>query len=775
MKGIKRIFWLAFLGGFFNLFLVGLALAAPADIVISEIGAYENNSGYEWIEIYNKGSEDVNLAGWYFWEEGLKTYGYPIAATGTNDGIVSPGEYAVIVEDVDKFLSKYPSLGSSIFASDGWKDLVMNGEYIGLKNGKISGDCEISPVFCTESFKYISSTKFSLQRRDPNLNDYTSANWAEHANGNTVGAVNNFFTPSTTPTPPPQGGETTTASPTSPTSQIILESPAQDLSSIKINELVADPQSGNEWVELYNTASTNLDLAGAMICDARNTTSTCKKIIGVIGPNSWFVFDLDTRSFLNNGGDSVILKDSLGAVIDRIDYADELVPDEGQSLARETDGVDTDSENDWIVTNQITAGRANIIDEQDQPDSAATSVSLSVTSSVSELSFPIEVVISEILPNPKGDDSGEFIEIKNNSLVQANLSGWFFRNKEKKYIFPDDTVIFPGSFIVFYKTATKIAIVNTSGKIELFSKDKSAVDLVEYDKPPEGKSYGMVNGEWEWANPTPGKENIGESPDAKQESAGKTSGAKVYKFVNSIEAAREAVKGAWARVRGVVSVLPGVFGSQYFYITDGNTGIQIYQSKKDFLELAVGDRVEINGKVSLANGIKRINIASAAAIDILAAQTVVSTTVLALDEVDESFGGGLVKISGEITEIKSNFMYVDDGNTEAVVYFKKGAKVDKSKFLEGENVEVTGVLEQTKSGWQIWPRGQDDLVSLGLSEDLLKKQALQSNSAGSSEKYLTATAGGFITLVFGFLLRGRGALLKKAGLILVGFIKKNKA
>jgi len=129
----------------------------------------------------------------------------------------------------------------------------------------------------------------------------------------------------------------------------------------------------------------------------------------------------------------------------------------------------------------------------------------------------------------------------------------------------------------------------------------------------------------------------------------------------------------------------------------------------------------------------------------------------------------------KIPDCKFLFMYVDDGNTEAVVYFKKGAKVDKSKFLEGENVEVTGVLEQTKSGWQIWPRGQDDLVSLGLSEDLLKKQALQSNSAGSSEKYLTATAGGFITLVFGFLLRGRGALLKKAGLILVGFIKKNKA
>ena len=50
---------------------------------------------------------------------------------------------------------------------------------------------------------------------------------------------------------------------------------------------------------------------------------------------------------------------------------------------------------------------------------------------------------------------GEFIEIKNNSLVEANLSGWFLKNKEKKYIFPDDTVIFPGSFLVFINRLLK--------------------------------------------------------------------------------------------------------------------------------------------------------------------------------------------------------------------------------------------------------------------------------------------------------------------------------
>ena len=741
---------------FGSFFISNKVFSANTDIVINEIGAYPTST-HEWIEIWNKGSESVDLTGWKFWENNTN-HGLSVSST---DAVVAAGEYAVIVQDANQFILDYPFFSGSIFDSS-WTSLNESGEEIGSK------DADGNFV---EKFTYISASNFSLQRRDVNLANYASSNWTEHASGNTVGAVNNFEVPAQPPVAPPTPPTSQTGG--SSESQIILESPTDNLTQIKINEFVSDPESGNEWVELYNTGSVNLDLAGAMICDSRNSTSTCKKISGAIGPNGWFVVDLGTRSFLNNGGDSVIFKDARGVVVDRIDYADELAPDNGQSFARKADGVDTDNENDWIVTNKITAGQANIMDEQDQPNNATPSVNYSAASSASESNFPAEIVISEILPNPKGSDMGEFIEIKNNSSVQANLSGWFFKDKEKKYIFPDDTVIFPGSFLVFYKTLTKISLLNTLGKIELFNKEKIAVDLVSYEKPPEGKSYGLVNGEWGWANPTPGKENGGVDADAKEFAVNKTTAAKSYKFVSSIEAAREAAKGAWAKVRGVVSALPGIFGSQFFYAQDDLAGIQIFQSKKDFPELAVGDLVEISGKVSLANGIKRINIANADAVDILATSQFVTSAELNLDEVDENLGGTLVKIFGEITEIKSSFMYVDDGNTEMVVYFKKGAKIDKSKFREGENVEVTGVLEQTKSGWQIWPRGQDDLVSLGLSEDLLKKQAVNSGS-DATEKYLTATAGGVTTLLLAFFARARGAFLKRGVLALVGFIKKNK-
>jgi DNA/RNA endonuclease YhcR with UshA esterase domain len=231
----------------------------------------------------------------------------------------------------------------------------------------------------------------------------------------------------------------------------------------------------------------------------------------------------------------------------------------------------------------------------------------------------------------------------------------------------------------------------------------------------------------------------------------------------SLDQARESSDGAAMRVRGVATVLPGIFGSQYFYITDGAGGIQIYQNKKDFPELAVGDSVEVYGIVGTAYGERRLKVRNRSDIDILSTNNIATSTKTDISEIDEANLGALIKIQGEITEIKSNFMYVDDGAAEAVVYFKKGALIDKKKFVEGENVEVLGVLARASSGLQIWPRAQGDIVSLGPSEDLLKKQTVTPSGANSSKDmaktYLTTTAGGMTALILAFLARARGMFL----------------
>jgi len=821
-----------------SFFVSSKVFSANTDIVINEIGAYPTST-HEWIEIWNKSSEPVDLTGWKFWENNTN---HGLAVSGT-DAVVAAGEYAVIAQDANQFILDYPFFSGSIFDSS-WTSLNESGEEIGLKdaNGNF-----------VEQFTYISAPNFSLQRKNPFLADFTNSNWAEHTSGNTVGALNIFVSPSSE--------QTTTSIPVSPAQstggngsgpQTVQESPVQNLTSVKINEFVVDPQVDNEWVELYNTGSENLNLAGAMICDSRNSTSTCKKISGSIGPNKWFFVDLLTRSFLNNGGDSVIFKDAVGNIVDRVDYADELIPDEGQSLARKSDGIDAGNDDDWIVTDNLTPGAANIILDDSPVSNSSTPVkkiigskekfvglkwkikynlrlrqfeegvfdasktidprggrveyswdlgdkiisdanikyafatsgkhivivhATSTAGTVDEKKIIIMVypatetagsgiIFSEILPSA-GDDEDEFIKLKNISAQSVNMSNWKLAYKNDVYVIPSSTALAANDYLTFYKTITGFTLNNTGGELLLLDSDNILMDEVEYGKSEAGGVYVFNNEKWEWKMPTTFVKTVASKISIATK---KLTG----QFFTNIADARAGQKGDWARLKGIVAVLPGVFGSQYFYLTDGSAGIQIYQSKKDFPPLAVGDSAQIYGTVSEANGIKRINIKSKDDVDILSIDNAVTSTELNVDEIDESLAGGLVQIQGEITEIKSSFMYVDNGSGEAVVYFKQGAKIDKSKFLEGENVRVTGILEQTKTGWQIWPRSNNDIESLGPSEDLLKKQALSAGS-DTKEKYLTATAGGVTTLLLAFFAKARGAFLKRGALALIGFIKKNKA
>ncbi|OGH92564.1 MAG: hypothetical protein A2563_02705 [Candidatus Magasanikbacteria bacterium RIFOXYD1_FULL_40_23] len=828
---------LILLGSFFVSYQV---FGANTDVIINEIGAYEA-SGHEWIEIWNKGSEPVDIRDWKLWEENATSQNHKL--TTTTDSVVSVGEYAVVTQDAAQFILDYPNFIGSVFDSS----FVLNesGEEIGLIDD--TGNV-------VEKFTYISASSFSLQRRSSFLADYTSSNWAEHISGNTVGAVNYFASvqASSTPifSPAPAASQNTQQASSQINGSSVLQ--YQNLAALKINELVVDPESENEWVELYNTSQVSVDITDAIVCDARNTTSTCKKLVGAVGPNGWLFVDLQTRSFLNNSGDSVILKDARGVVVDRIDYEDELTPDEGQSLARKADGVDTDSEVDWVVTDTISPGKPNVIvsENQEEEGQKISSTTAKITKKIpsifvwdivapttaeineqvmisaedtadprggiisfvwdiggSKLFGPVvttsfatsgiynvivfatstsgygeqknieitvgrglsqnaEVVISEILPNPDGDDSREFVEIKNNSIGQVNLSGWSIKVQDKKYIFPENTIVNPSGVLVFYKAVTKISLVNTAGKVELLNKDKSVVDLVKYDKPQAGQSYSLVNNQWVWTNPSPGTSSnpAGLVAGEKITNIAKIVGKSSRPLITKIADARGAVKGQYAKLKGVVSVLPGVFGSQYFYLNNDNAGIQIYQNKKDFPPLAVGDSVEIQGAVSEANGIKRINIKNSQSVDILSIHNRVTSTELNLDEIEESGAGALVWVEGQITEIKSTFMYVDNGVAEIKVYFKQGAKIDKQRLKEGEGVKVVGILENVKDEWQIWPRSNEDLESLGMPDSSQDEETAKSTTS-PGEKYLMVTVGGVIGLLLAFLGKAKG-------LALVSWLKK---
>lgn len=971
-----------------SFFIWQFSTATNSDIVINEIGAYES-SGYEWVEIYNKGSDLVDLLQWKFWEQGTN-HGLSVSTT---DSLVDSGEYAVICQDAEKFLEKYSGFAGSVFDSS-WSTLNESGEEVGLKDG--DGNF-------IEQFTYISAGDYSLERKNPFLNDYTSDNWQEHISGNTIGLINSIFSTGTVPSDPPT--TTTSTDPgtdpptTTPTSTVIIDTTTL-WQNIKINEFACAPQGDeNEWVEFFNNNTSSLDLSGGYLCDERGSTSTasCKIISGMIGTSSWFLFDLDTRSFLNNDGDSVILRNSSGEEIDKIIYTGELIPKTGQSLARKTDGQDTGSDTDWAITTSMTKNSTNtiiapvvssggggsytppvvvietpvapvlsqtsdkIILNELYPDPVGsdtldefieiknigletvnlagwtlsdtvkkyvltgdlgpgqlavykrekTGIALNnstpeevkladysgkVVDSVSykyapegqsyaktvsgtwawttEITLSLEnkvvivdsvgitvniispstaeigemvifnasesldkrggqlsflwsfsdnststgeevghvfttsgvftvkltatstsggavdksvnirvgldlleaengVIISEVFPNPDGADKGEFIELYNMEEIGVDLSGWQLKNKNgKTYTIPDGTMIGPKSFLVFYQEVTKLTLTNTEDKITLLNGQNEVMDLVKYEKAPSGQSWSYFDGKWFWSEDiNPGRLVENTENNITDKTVSKSSASKTYQIKNLSDARESEVKDL-VITQGTVAVLPGVFGTQYIYITDGEVGLQVYNFKKDWPELKIGDKVKVIGEISQASGVKRIKTKTKNEIVRIGFIKPTIVEIKTLDSLEETNLGALIKISGEITAIKTSVIYLDDGSSEATVYLKKNTKIDKKKYKVGQILEVTGILETSNSGLQVWPRGVEDLVVTDAS--VSGGEALQTDNPAkeTANNYITATLGGFSALFFGLFWKNKGTVIKGTIALAGKLIKK---
>ncbi|HIQ56970.1 TPA: lamin tail domain-containing protein, partial [Candidatus Gracilibacteria bacterium] len=105
----------------------------------------------------------------------------------------------------------------------------------------------------------------------------------------------------------------------------------------------------------------------------------------------------------------------------------------------------------------------------------------------------LNIIISEILPNPEGidGDDNEFIELYNSESFPVNISGFTLQDLSgKKYIFPDNTFLESGEYKAFYKKDTKITLNNTRESIYLYNKRNIQVSKLEFNiSAPSGKSY----------------------------------------------------------------------------------------------------------------------------------------------------------------------------------------------------------------------------------------------------------------------------------------------
>jgi hypothetical protein len=201
---------------------------------------------------------------------------------------------------------------------------------------------------------------------------------------------------------------------------------------LKINEWMAAPNSGDDWLELFNPNPLPAALGGLYLSDDLNNPANTR---------------LSDLSFIAGYGFVKLLADENTA-----SGADHL----GFKLSAGGETIALYAGNGSAVIDSVQFGaQAPGVSEGRLPDGAETRASFPSTASPGDPNhLPLQtVVISEVLAHsdPPLEDA---IELQNISAATVDLSGWWLsdsRREPLKYRIPAGTVLSPGQFIVFYE------------------------------------------------------------------------------------------------------------------------------------------------------------------------------------------------------------------------------------------------------------------------------------------------------------------------------------
>jgi|GEM_PF-3052716 len=258
----------------------------------------------------------------------------------------------------------------------------------------------------------------------------------------------------------------------------------QTYPTILLNEIFPNPQGndkGQEWVEVYNPNDFPVNILDYILDDYTDEGSAPMKLpeIEILPQGTYLIFAPKTN--INNSNEEIQLRDPKGTLLDKVYFSEGF---EGQSYAR--------MQNEWLWTTFPTPNFANeIISENLEIEEKIKKETPYINGDLSS-----EIYISEILPNPSGEDAkGEWIELYNASIKDINLGNWKIDDKEggsKPYILPDDTIIEARGYIVIPRTKSKISLDNRADTVRLFNFEEELQDELTYEKAKENISFALI-------------------------------------------------------------------------------------------------------------------------------------------------------------------------------------------------------------------------------------------------------------------------------------------
>ena len=206
---------------------------------------------------------------------------------------------------------------------------------------------------------------------------------------------------------------------------------------LKMNEWLANPESGADAFEIYNPGALPVALADLWLTDDLSTPTTRQKHkiakLSFIGTNVFGFQKFTADNQPQDGADHVAF-----------------------SLAAGGEALGLSQTNGTLIDGVTFGAQALGVSQGRFPDGAANVVSFPFSTSLGDANWlPLtNIVINEVLTHtdPPLEDA---IEILNTNAVSVSITGWFLSNQKsnlKKYLITNAITLSANGFRVFYET-----------------------------------------------------------------------------------------------------------------------------------------------------------------------------------------------------------------------------------------------------------------------------------------------------------------------------------
>lgn len=270
--------------------------------------------------------------------------------------------------------------------------------------------------------------------------------------------------------------------------------------------------SYSDWIELYNSTDTDMDISGFGISDNLSqpmkyrfpdgTTIAAKGYLVVFcsGNEGMQNGELHAPFGLRSYGEDVVIANRAGRIIDSYSFKNQ---ETDVSMARIPDGAGEFQSN-----------------SQPSPGYPNTGAGYSAFDAANRL--PLGGVYISEFGGSTGSVASDWVELHNSTGSAVNLGGYGLSNNPKnpaKWVFPDISIE-PGEYLLLYATGSadkaqkknlklNFCISSTGEALFFFDPNGKLIDKLSAGRMKSGQSYGRDGSDnrFYYAEPTPGAQN----------------------------------------------------------------------------------------------------------------------------------------------------------------------------------------------------------------------------------------------------------------------------